>query len=443
MLCVGCPRATIEHGGGNSLSRTSLRATDPARIGQYRLTARLGSGGMGVVYLGVAPDGGLVAVKVLRPELADDPDFRRRFGHEVTVLMRVRGTCTVRVIEADTDSLQPFMVTEYADGPSLAEYIDTYGPLTAEMLYGLATGLAEALTVIHAAGIVHRDLKPSNVILGQDGPKVIDFGIAHTLDTTSVTRTGMMVGSTGFMAPEQITGRPGPAADIFVWGVTIGYAAAGHSPFGTGDTNAVLYRILYADPDITAVPPPLKPLVEAALAKEPHNRPAAHELLDRLTSTSMRPEPIQDRLWDSPTQTGPAQTWPETGPHASPPLASKPLAGASKPLAGPSQAQADSWWQASPSPPRPSSRPEVGSLLLEPARPGPRRGRRTVSRRTAMSASAVALVLAAGAVLAAVLLPNHNPNHNPNPGPLAGNLVNTAALPWYAGQQQRGVFQQI
>ncbi len=389
---------------------------------------------MGVVYLGVAPDGGLVAVKVLRPELADDPDFRRRFGHEVTVLMRVRGTCTVRVIEADTDSPQPFMVTEYADGPSLAEYIDTYGPLSAEMLYGLATGLAEALTVIHAAGIVHRDLKPSNVILGQDGPKVIDFGIAHTLDTTSVTRTGMMVGSTGFMAPEQITGRPGPAADIFVWGVTIGYAAAGHSPFGTGDTNAVLYRILYADPDITAVPPPLKPLVEAALAKEPHNRPAAHELLDRLTSTSMRPEPIHDRLWDSPTQTVLSQTWPETGPHASPPLASKPLAGAS-------QAQADSWWQASP--PQPSSRPEVGSLLLEPAGPGSRRGRRTVSRRTAISASAVALVLAAGAVLGAVLLPNHNPNQNPNPGPLAGNQVNTAALPWYSGQQQRGVFQQI
>ena len=192
------------------MARTSLREGDPARIGQYRLTARLGSGGMGVVYLGVAPDGSLVAVKVLRPELADDPEFRRRFGREVTVLMRVRGMCTVRVIEADTDSHRPYMVTEYADGPSLAEYIHEYGPLNDTMLYGLATGLAEALTVIHAAGIVHRDLKPSNVILAQDGPKVIDFGIAQTLDATSVTKTGMLVGSVGFHGARAGHRAPGP-----------------------------------------------------------------------------------------------------------------------------------------------------------------------------------------------------------------------------------------
>ena len=207
---------------------------------------------MGVVYLGTGPDGGLVAVKVLRPEIADDPDFRRRFDREVTALMRVRGGCTVRVIEADTESDRPFMVTEYAEGPSLADYIDQYGSLSGDMLYGLATGLADALTVIHAAGIVHRDLKPSNVILAQDGPKVIDFGIAQTLDGTSFTQTGVMVGSPGFMAPEQITGRPGPAADIFVWGVTVAYAAVGHSPWGTGNTDAVLYRVMYADPDIAA-----------------------------------------------------------------------------------------------------------------------------------------------------------------------------------------------
>jgi serine/threonine protein kinase len=383
---------------------------------------------MGVVYLGVAADGGLVAVKVLRPELADDPEFRRRFGREVSVLMRVKGVCTVRVIQADTDSVQPFMVTEYADGPSLAEYIDKYGPLSAEMLCGLATGLAEALTVIHAAGIVHRDLKPSNVILTHSGPKVIDFGIAQTLDTTSVTRTGMMVGSTGFMAPEQVTGRPGPAADIFVWGVTIGYAAAGRSPFGTGDTNAVLYRVLYADPDISAVPEPLKPLVEAALAKDPQRRPAAHELLDRLTSTSMRPEPVNDWLSESPTQTVLVRTWQETGPHTS-----------RKPPVGASRAPADGWWLASPPQPQPQPQPSGGSLLLDPAPPGPRRGRRTVSRRMTISASAVALVLATGAVLAVLVLPNHNPKA----GPLAGNQLNTAALPWYAGQQQRGVFQQI
>jgi serine/threonine protein kinase len=392
------------------VSRTSLREGDPARIGPYRLTARLGSGGMGVVYLGVARDGGLVAVKVLRPELADDPDFRRRFDREVAVLMRVRGVCTVEVIEADTESLRPFMVTEYADGPSLAEYIDMYGPLSAEMLYGLATGLAEALTVIHAAGIVHRDLKPSNVILTQSGPKVIDFGIAQTLDATSVTGTGMMVGSAGFMAPEQVTGRPGPAADIFVWGVTIGYAAAGHSPFGTGDTNAILYRVLYADPDIAAVPEPLKPMVEAALAKDPQSRPAAHELLDRLTSTSMRPALIPHRLYDTPTQTVLARTWQETGPHASQP-------------------------------------PANGSLLLAPAAASTRPGRKKVSRRVKVSASAVALVLAAGAALIAFVLPGHSPKA----GPLAGdqgqhrnlNPVSSTVFPPYPGQQQRGVFQQI
>ena len=201
------------------MAREPLRDHDPLRVGRYRLTARLGAGGMGVVYLGLAPnapndpnypdgDGSQVAVKVLRPELADDPEFRARFGREVASLMLVRGECTVRVIEADTNSSQPFMVTEFAAGPSLSEYIDANGPLGADMLYGLATGLAEALTAVHAAGVVHRDLKPSNVILGQSGPKVIDFGIAQTLDATSVTKTGMMVGSAGFMAPEQVTGRP-------------------------------------------------------------------------------------------------------------------------------------------------------------------------------------------------------------------------------------------
>ena len=209
------------------MARAPLRAGDPVRIGHYRLTARLGSGGMGVVYLGLGWEGSQVAVKVLRPELADDLDFRRRFRREVSALLRVRGVCTVRVIEADTESPRPFMVTEYAEGPSLAEYVDSYGQLGPDMVYGLATGLAEALTVIHAAGIVHRDLKPSNVILTDGGPKVIDFGVAQALDALPMTRTGMMVGSPGFMAPEQISGHPGQAADVFVWGVTVAYAPPG------------------------------------------------------------------------------------------------------------------------------------------------------------------------------------------------------------------------
>ena len=291
-----------------SLARTPLRPDDPIRIGHYRLTARLGSGGMGVVYLGVAWDGNQVAVKVLRPELAGDQEFRRRFGREVAALVRVKGMCTVRVIEADSQSPTPFVVTEYAQGPSLSEHIDKYGSVDPDMLYALATGLAEALTVIHAAGIMHRDLKPSNIILTDAGPKVIDFGIARRQDTTAMTKTGMMVGSMGFMAPEQISGHPGPAADIFAWGVTVAYAASGRSPFGAGNSHSILYRIMYGDPDIAAVPDSLRPLVEAALAKDPQTRPTAQQLLDRLTSASGP----AGRIADAPTQVISPQTW-QTG----------------------------------------------------------------------------------------------------------------------------------
>jgi predicted Ser/Thr protein kinase len=292
------------------LARAPLRQSDPSRIGRYRLTARLGSGGMGVVYLGEPehgrhrPDGGLVAIKVLRPELADDPELRERFTREVSTLTLVRGVCTVRVIEADTEADRPFLVTEYAEGPSLAEYVDAHGALGPDMLYGLATGLAEALTAIHAAGVVHRDLKPSNVLLTPAGPKVIDFGIAHALDAVAFTETGITMGSAGYMAPEQITDRAGTAADIFAWAVTIGFAASGESPFGTGTSQGVMYRILHSVPDLDAVPASLRPQVAAALAKDPQDRPTADELLAQLTGTA-----APDRGSDSPTQTVLLRTW--------------------------------------------------------------------------------------------------------------------------------------
>jgi hypothetical protein len=384
---------------------------------------------MGVVYLGVTWDGSPVAVKVLRPELADDQEFRHRFRREVSALTRVRGVCTVRVIEADTESPRPFMVTEYAEGPSLAEYIDSHGWLSPDMLYGLATGLAEALTVIHAAGLVHRDLKPSNVILADSGPKVIDFGIAQALDAVSVTKTGMMVGSAGFMAPEQISGRPGQAADIFVWGVTVAYAATGQSPFGTGDTNAVLYRVLHADPDIDTVPESLRPLVAAALAKSPEHRPTARQLLDQLTG-AIRAARVQD----SPTQTILSRTWSQ--PRPAPALLSAP------PEARGAQAGAQAG---------PGSRPPEGSLLLDPAprSAGPAGGglRPTRKRRITRRASALgATVLGAAAVTAAVLIAVLH-GHTTAVGP-AANTGNTGAaaantLPAYPGQSARGVFQRI
>jgi serine/threonine protein kinase len=287
------------------VARTPLRDGDPSRIGRYRLTARLGAGGMGVVYLGTAKDGSQAAIKVLRPELADDHEFRVRFRREVTVLTRVQGLCTVRVIEADADSARPFLATEYADGPSLAEQVSHGGPLDPAMLYGLATGLADALVAIHAAGVVHRDLKPANVLLTPAGPKVIDFGIAQAMDATSVTRTGTTVGSPGFMSPEQIMGIAGQPSDIFSWALTVAYAASGHPPFGTGPTEAVLYRIIHDRAETAAVPAELRPLVEAALAKDPNQRPTAHDLLWHLTQGASTAAAGPD----VPTQTVLAQTW--------------------------------------------------------------------------------------------------------------------------------------
>ncbi len=358
------------------MARTPLRETDPAQVGRYRLVARLGAGGMGVVYLGETPDGRQVAVKVLRPELADNPEFRVRFGREVSTLTRVQGVCTVRVIEADTEAPKPFLVTEFADGPSLSEYVDAHGPLDPAMLYGLATGLAEALAAIHAAGIVHRDLKPSNVLLTAAGPEVIDFGIAQALDATSLTKTGITVGSAGFMAPEQIMGRPGTAADIFTWAVTVAYAASGQSPFGGGPSDAILYRIMHDAPDISAVPPGLRPLVEAALAKDPAARPAAPQLLAQLTHDAAR--------YDNPTQTVLAQTWHPTAPGPVP-GPTGPRSGAPLPVTSPPARSMSAPAYATPAPGLPGP---------GPTGPPPPRS----SRRRALLAIVLALafVLAAG-----------------------------------------------
>jgi len=456
-------------GEGASLAREPLRDHDPSRVGRYRLTARLGAGGMGVVYLGFAPndpnypdgDGSQVAVKVLRPELADDPEFRARFGREVASLMLVRGECTVRVIEADTNSSRPFMVTEYAAGPSLSEYIDANGPLGADMLYGLATGLAEALTAIHAAGVVHRDLKPSNVILGQSGPKVIDFGIAQTLDATSVTKTGMMVGSAGFMAPEQVTGRAGHAADIFAWAVTVAYAASGQPPFGTGESVAIVYRILHGSPDVTAVPPALQTMVMAALAKDPQRRPTAHELLDLLTDPAARE--------DHPAQTVLAYTWPSTHPRVSQPHVGQPVLSAPVPSA-PIVSQARTSQPSTSEPrtgesylseprtggpranegrtnrPGPARRPPTGSLLFEPASPSARPrtlGRGRFSRRMTLIGVPAVVVVAVAALISGLLMGHVFSLGQLTANQLAPQGATTANLATYPGQQPRGVFQTL
>ena len=325
---------------------------------------------MGVVYLGVAWDGAPVAVKVLRPDLADDDEFRRRFGREVSALVQVKGECTVRVIEADSQSATPFVVTEYAPGPSLSEYMDKQGTVGGEMLFGLATGLAEALTVIHAAGIMHRDLKPSNIILTDAGPKVIDFGIARRQqDTSAVTKAGMMIGSMGFMAPEQITGNPGPEADVFAWGVTVAYAATGRSPFGSGSTHSILYQIMYGDANIVTVPDSLRPLVESALIKDPQHRPTARQLLDRLTSAS----PQHEQTSENPTQLILRRSW-QSGSHSSPPPAAVSPAAVSPAGTPPSRTSPSG----TPSSRTPSSR-TPSSRAAAPAAPATPSGRRAAA----------------------------------------------------------------
>jgi Protein kinase domain len=258
-----------------------LTSDDPAEIGGYRLRARLGAGGMGRVYLASTPAGRPVALKVVRPELSEDQDFRARFRHEIEAARRVHALYTAQVLDADPAGTPPWLVTSYVPGPSLQQAVAGNGPMPEMMAFRLIAGVAEALQAIHAAGLVHRDLKPSNVLLAPDGPRVIDFGIARALEATSLTRTGMMVGSPQFMAPEQILGQPvTPAIDVFALGSLAAYAVLGHSPFGEGHTAAISYRVLHGPPDLDGCPPQLRTLIERCLRKDAAGRPAPGEILE-------------------------------------------------------------------------------------------------------------------------------------------------------------------
>ncbi|MDT0317064.1 serine/threonine-protein kinase [Streptomyces millisiae] len=257
-----------------------LNAEDPTTIAGYRLTARLGEGGMGKVYLSHTPGGRPIALKVIRPEVAGDPEFRRRFRQEVQAAERVQGLYTAPVIDSDTDGPQPWLATAYVPGPSLHNAIREHGPLPLQAAARVVAGIAEALQVIHAAGVIHRDLKPSNVLLASDGPRVIDFGIARAADATSLTRTGVTAGTPAFMAPEQAMAQPvTPAADIFALGLIAVFTTAGSPPFGDGSSPAVLYRIVHEQPDISAVPTELRELVTRCLAKNPADRPTPAEVV--------------------------------------------------------------------------------------------------------------------------------------------------------------------
>ncbi|MFD6285951.1 DUF4328 domain-containing protein [Streptomyces sp. NPDC060205] len=270
-----------------------LSPDDPGWIGNYRLLGRLGEGGMGRVYLARSDRGRTVAVKVVQEQLARKPDFRRRFAQEVKAAQRVGGEWTAPVLDADTEAPTPWVATGYVAGPSLAEVVDKqYGPLPANSVRALGIGLVRALQAIHGAGLVHRDLKPSNVLVTIDGPRVIDFGIARALDpamqsTDGLTMTGAVVGSPGFMSPEQVRGeRVTFASDVFCLGAVLAYTATGKLPFGAGEggIHSLLYRIASEEPDLTGIPAPWDQLIAWCLVKDPSQRPSLDVLLARIES---------------------------------------------------------------------------------------------------------------------------------------------------------------
>ncbi|MER5964464.1 bifunctional serine/threonine-protein kinase/ABC transporter substrate-binding protein [Streptomyces sp. NPDC002057] len=262
-----------------------LLPSDPSALAGYRLLGRLGAGGMGVVYLGRTENGELAAVKVTHADQADQPDFRARFRREVEAARRVVSPWAVPVTGADPDAPEPWMATAFVPGPSLGEAVTAHGPLPERSVRVLGGAVARALAAVHAAGLVHRDVKPGNVLLAVDGPRLIDFGIARATGETALTATDMVVGTPGFLAPEQAEARTeaiGPPADVFALGCLLAYAATGRPPFGTGAVDALMYRTVHDEPDLTGVPDGLLDLLRACLAKDPAARPIAHEVAARL-----------------------------------------------------------------------------------------------------------------------------------------------------------------
>ncbi len=260
-----------------------LQAGDPERIGPYRVVGRLGGGGMGTVFLCRSAGGRPVAVKVIRADLASDREFRARFRREVEAARKVNGLYAALLVDADLDGPTPWLATAYVPGPSLADAVTDHGPLPAASVFMLAAGLAESLVAIHAAGVVHRDLKPSNVLLADDGPRVIDFGISRAVEASALTRTGLVVGSPGFMSPEQAEGDQVDApSDVFSLGAVLTYAATGRGPFGTGSWPALIYRVVHSAPVLDGISPDLRALIERCLTKDPGGRPTAQDLLTEL-----------------------------------------------------------------------------------------------------------------------------------------------------------------
>jgi serine/threonine kinase PknH len=280
----------------------------PDRLGPYRLLDRIGEGGMGVVYLARDPEQRSVAIKILRPAVAGDPNARRRLAREVETMRRVRSPFVAEVIDTDVTGDTPYIVTRYVPGRTLDEVVTEEGPLSGARLVRLASGLAEALAAIHSAGVVHRDLKPGNVMMLNGDPVVIDFGIAQALDSTRLTMTGMFMGTPGYLSPEVIEGHNSTSfSDVHAWGATVAFAATGRPPFGTGSYETIFYRIVNGQPDLAGVAPPMAELLRSAMRRDPASRPAASQLRLQAAALDVRvlqPVPVPGTQWPAASAPG-------------------------------------------------------------------------------------------------------------------------------------------
>ncbi|MBB4933902.1 serine/threonine protein kinase [Lipingzhangella halophila] len=322
----------------------SLLPSDPTAFGQYSVVGRLGKGGQGVVYLGRDSAGDEVAIKVLNSEWAEDDDLRKRFEKEVSAAQKVASFCTAAIHEANLNEEPPYVVSEFVPGKSLQESVAAKGPHKGAGLQRLAVSTATALVAIHQAGIVHRDFKPGNVLLGPDGPRVIDFGIARVTDS-SATMTNSIMGTPSYMAPEQIEGKGvTDKVDIFAWGCVMAFASTGNAPFGADSVPAVVHRVVSSPPELEGLPDSLRPTVEACLNKDPAQRPNAQGLLMRLlgheTTEPASPEEVVkegERVAETNVPSGPQQPpgpMGPSGPQTPPPA---PPGGMGRPMSGPQQ----------------------------------------------------------------------------------------------------------
>ena len=310
-----------------------LRPEDPKQIATYALRAHLGSGGMGNVYLAFSPGGYPLAIKVVQRTFANDPEFRLRFRREIAAAQRVQGYYVAPVRDAAPDDEMPWYATAYIAGPSLQAAVAEHGPFPVASVYCLLAGAAEGIAAVHAAGLIHRDLKPGNVLLADDGPRVIDFGLAQADTFTRLTGTGVAVGTPAYMAPEQVRGTVSEATDVFALGHLALFAATGHNAFNDGNTDALFYRLLNDPPDLDGCPGELRPIIVSCLAKDPADRPSVGEVA-AFASAEIRgqrarawlPRPVAESLGDySAGNAPPSGTFAEPAtPVPSPDLAAAP-----------------------------------------------------------------------------------------------------------------------